>query len=94
MNITESPKFAQLCRDYLGHCKTELDTIRPAVAQKDFATIHSVGHKIKGTAGAYQLTEISQAARVLQETADNQDTVHLAQAFDTLYSLVDNGLQH
>ena len=93
MNITESPKYAQMCRDYLTFSKSELDGFRSSIAQADFEQIHSVGHKIKGTSGAYQLSDISRAAEKLQQTADNQNTAGLESAFNELYRLIEETLQ-
>ena len=94
MNITESPQYAQMCRDYLTFSKSELDGLKSSIAQADFEQIHSVGHKIKGTSGAYQLSDISQAAEKLQQTADNKDTAGLEPAFNELYALIEETLRN
>jgi HPt (histidine-containing phosphotransfer) domain-containing protein len=93
MNVTESPKFAQMCRDYLTYSKAELDDLKPAIEKADFERIHQISHKIKGTSGAYQLTDVSKAAEGLQNIADNKDAAGLKKVFDELCELVENKLQ-
>ena len=93
MNIMESPKYIQMCRDYLAFSKSELDDLKSSIAQADFKQIHSIGHKIKGTSGAYRLSDISRAAEKLQQTADNQNTAGLEPAFNELYKLIEETLQ-
>ena len=94
MNITESPKFAKMCRDYLAFLKEELDTLRQDVEQMNFERVHRIAHKTKGTSGAYKLDDISSKARALQESADAGDGQRLTVAFDELYDLVKVTLQN
>lgn len=93
MNITESPKYAKMCAEYLTFTKIELDALKFSIEQADFEQVHNIGHKIKGTSGAYQLSDISRAAEKLQLTADSKDAAGLEPAFNELYELVENTLQ-
>jgi HPt (histidine-containing phosphotransfer) domain-containing protein len=93
MDITKSAQYAQMCRDYLEFSRAEVESLRPAVEQADFETIHIVAHKIKGTSGSYQLREVSQAAERLQEAADNRDAERLKTALDEVYNLIQDTLR-
>lgn len=69
--VHADPDLADLLPGYLAKRRTELEQLRAAVQARDYDTVRSIGHKLKGNAPAYGFAgmgaigaELEQAAKV------------------------------
>jgi HPt (histidine-containing phosphotransfer) domain-containing protein len=74
----------ELIPDYLESRRNELDILRGAVTQKDFATLMSYGHKMKGSGGSFGFDRISEIGSKLESAAKAQDRSAIEQEISDL----------
>lgn len=54
---------------FLNYLQSEVASLKKAVAEKDFATLKSKGHTLKGGCGGYGFDDLGALARDLEEAA-------------------------
>jgi HPt (histidine-containing phosphotransfer) domain-containing protein len=75
---------ADIAPGYLQNRIRDLDTLKDALARKDFDSIAKLAHKIKGTAGSYGFDDLSVIAKALETAAKSQDFEETAGAFERM----------
>jgi HPt (histidine-containing phosphotransfer) domain-containing protein len=65
---------------YLENRKAEIHSLGEALAQRDFTAIKNVGHKLKGNAGSYGFTFLSELGLIIEKAAASQDVTALQNA--------------
>ena len=63
----------ELIPDYLADRRDEVKVLLDAVTQKDFETLQSLGHQMKGSGGGYGLDPITVIGGQLESAARAQD---------------------
>jgi histidine phosphotransfer protein HptB len=77
---THTPIPVEISRDlediaptFLENRRKDLQTLRIAVAAQDFATLQTLGHRMKGDGGGYGFDAISTIGARLEAAAKRQD---------------------
>jgi HPt (histidine-containing phosphotransfer) domain-containing protein len=78
------PILMDLIPQYLSNRRLEITTLDSALAEKNFETIQSIGHKLKGNAGSYGFYELTALGDAL-EKAGKEMNLDLAQNTLTTY---------
>ncbi len=78
---------------FLNHRRNDLRKMRDAVDQKDFDSLTSMGHRIKGLAGSYGFPEIGLAGAHLESAARAKDLASVERAITELARLLDRAQQ-
>jgi HPt (histidine-containing phosphotransfer) domain-containing protein len=58
---------------FLANRRRDIQTLRHALADKDFGTIQMLGHRMSGDGGGYGLDQISEIGGALELAAAQQD---------------------
>ena len=58
---------------YLADCRNEVNVMLDAATQKDFETLQSLGHQMKGSGGGYGFDHITVIGGQLESAAKAQD---------------------
>jgi PAS domain S-box-containing protein len=67
------PDLQTLRRAFLQNRLEDIHLLSAALERSDFETIHTIGHRIKGLAGSYGLTEIGAVGASLEQAAGQSD---------------------
>jgi HPt (histidine-containing phosphotransfer) domain-containing protein len=62
-----------LIPQYLANRRLELTALEGALANQDFETIQSTGHKLKGNAGSYGFYELTELGDCLEKAGKEKD---------------------
>jgi len=54
---------------YLAHRRTDVERIRRALEERDYAALRTMGHQMKGTGGGYGFDAITDIGRAIEEAA-------------------------
>ena len=65
--------FEDIVPGFLANRRRDIQTLRHALADKDFATIELLGHRMSGDGGGYGLDQISEIGGVMELAAKRQD---------------------
>ena len=65
--------LSDLIPDFLTHKRDDIDTIFEAVAQRDYAEIGRIAHRIKGEGGSYGFDAMTEMGRSLEHAAAIRD---------------------
>jgi len=65
--------FEDIVPGFLANRRRDIQTLRHALADKDFVTIHMLGHRMSGDGGGYGLDRISEIGVALELAAERQD---------------------
>ena len=83
--------FEDIVPGFLANRRRDTQTLRHALADKDFGTIHMLGHRMSGDGGGYGLDQISEIGSALELAAARQDYAaseqHIKQLEDFLACL-------
>jgi HPt (histidine-containing phosphotransfer) domain-containing protein len=83
--LVKIPKdIVQLAPGYLENRIRDLDTLKDALARKDFDSISKLAHKTKGTAGSYGFADLSEIAKSLETAAKSQNFEEANGAFERM----------
>ncbi len=82
------PDFEDIIPVFLSNRKKDLQTLRRALAGRDFATIQMLGHRMKGDGGGYGFNQITEIGASMERAAALHDPTaaerHIAQLEDFL----------
>ena len=67
-------QMAELAPQYLKQRRTEIEEIKQLVEKKDFLSIQTLGHRLKGNAKSYGFEELGNLGSKLEEAAQEQNT--------------------
>lgn len=65
--------FEDIVPGFLANRRRDIQTLRHALADQDFGTIHMLGHRMSGDGGGYGLDQISGIGGALELAAERQD---------------------
>ncbi len=75
-----APVLVEISRDlediapiFLDNKRKDLQTLRVAVGAQDFATLQTLGHRMKGDGGGYGFDAISETGSRLESAAKQRD---------------------
>lgn len=71
ITITIDSDLEELIPGFLENRKRDLENLRKAAGIKDFKTIQSLGHSLKGVGGGYGFDRISEIGAALDEAGKN-----------------------
>jgi HPt (histidine-containing phosphotransfer) domain-containing protein len=75
---------------FLEHRTRDVQTIRAALAEKDFEAVQVLGHKMKGTGSGYGFDGISEIGGKLEQAAKNLDLPTIQELINKLAYYLDN----
>jgi hypothetical protein len=67
------PDLTDLIPGFLSNRRADVALLGDAIAQRDFETIRTVGHRLRGDGGGYGFLDISTIGAALEQAAKNQD---------------------
>ncbi|OGT82099.1 MAG: hypothetical protein A3J35_02845 [Gammaproteobacteria bacterium RIFCSPLOWO2_02_FULL_52_10] len=76
------PDLETLIPGFLNNRTKDLTTLRVALAEKNFQSLQSIGHSLKGVGGGYGFTGMSEIGAAIEKAAKGQ-------ALEELTDLVD-----
>ena len=71
--FVDDPEFADLIELFIDGLSEKVVAIEQAVSTSDVDAIRTTAHQLKGAAGGYGFSIITEAAAALEESAKNQD---------------------
>ena len=71
ITVTIDSDLEELIPGFLENRKKDLENLAKAAVIKDFKTIQSLGHSLKGVGGGYGFDRISEIGAVLEEAGKN-----------------------
>jgi CheY-like chemotaxis protein/HPt (histidine-containing phosphotransfer) domain-containing protein len=76
--VRVDPDILSLARAYLANRAKDLDTIRQALSDRDYATIHGIGHNLHGSGQMFGFVELTALGARLQRAAEVEDAADIA----------------
>lgn len=67
------PDLKDITPPFIEKRISEITTLRAALTRSDFETLSRIGHTLKGTAGGYGFSELSQYGRQLETMAEKKE---------------------
>lgn len=67
----------RLVADYLKNCSKGLQSLKAAVAQSDYEQTRVLGHRLRGTGGAYGIPTVTQIGSLIEEASLRGDPSEL-----------------
>lgn len=86
----EDPFARRLIVRYLDHRKSDIESLRQALGDGDYASIRDKGHNLFGSGSAYGLDRVSELGAMLEKAAKKENAGLIAEIIDALESYVDN----
>jgi len=88
ISVSISRDLEDIVPIFLANRGKDLQTLRAALTEKDFATIQTLGHRMKGDGGGYGFDQISTIGAVMEQAAKRHDhqaiEQHIAELEDFL----------
>ncbi len=84
----DDPFARRLLNQYLERRKTDLQRLRVALTEKDFASIQLTGHNLLGSGAAYGLEEVSSLGEKLEQAAKSEQADQISALVDELERFV------
>lgn len=69
IRVEVDPDLADLAPAFLEHRRADITTLREALEQQDYQSIHRIGHNMKGDSGALGFQGLSEVGRELEHAA-------------------------
>ena len=88
--VPVDPDLSDLIPGFLARKRQDAEAIRAAADAQDYATLSSLGHKIKGEGGSYGLDGISTIGEQVELAAKQQDLQAIRQLADNLIDYLDS----
>ena len=85
--FADDADLAGILDDVVGGLGQHLASMRRALSARQFDELQREAHQLKGAGGSYGYPDLTDAARVLEMTANNHDTVSGAVALERLATL-------
>lgn len=86
-------EIAALIPDYLANRRSDVRSLRIALAGEDYATIATLGHRMKGSGASFGLPRVSKIGQKLEEAGHHEDEAKARKAVDDLDRLIDSLVQ-
>jgi HPt (histidine-containing phosphotransfer) domain-containing protein len=68
------PELKDLIPEYLENRYKDIESITAALEQKDYGTVQTLGHSMKGSGGGYGFEGITEIGRALEQAAKCQNS--------------------
>lgn len=81
-NVVADKDLEELIPDYLENRNKELVLLKEAFAQSNFPYIQSIGHKLRGSAGSYGFSDLSEIGKELEEKSKVMDGTSVRHALN------------
>ena len=88
--VVHDPFAKRLMVRYLANRRDDIDTLRGALARKDFESIRDKGHNLFGSGSAYGLDRISELGAALEKTAKRQSGDEIGRLIEKLEAFICN----
>ncbi|MDQ1291789.1 MAG: hypothetical protein QG615_1598, partial [Nitrospirota bacterium] len=79
----------RLRRKFLSNRRRDLDTLTSALSTRDWTTIQTIGHRMKGLAGSYGFEEIGAIGSLLEKAAGGQEPDRIASGMQELEQILE-----
>ena len=73
ITVRIDPELEDIVPIFLANRRKDLQTLRTALAEPDFETIHVLGHRMKGDGGGYGFDKITEIGGVMELAAARHD---------------------
>jgi HPt (histidine-containing phosphotransfer) domain-containing protein len=83
-------EIAALIPDYLANRRADVRSLRIALAADDFATVATLGHRMKGSGASFGLPRVSKLGQRLEEAGQQEDEGRARKATEELDRLIDS----
>jgi len=83
------PDLMPLIPGFLAHRRQDMDVMRKAFADRDFAAIRVVGHNMRGCGAGYGFPAITDFGTLLEQAALGRDTAAIEKCMSDLTSYLD-----
>lgn len=80
--VIVAKELESLIPAFLANRRRELETLRTALAARDYAELRRIGHRMKGAAASYGFDRISAIGRQIESAAHATDSATIAQQID------------
>jgi len=76
--VNIDPDLEELIPGFIENRIKDIDILKNAASQGDFATLKSVGHSLKGVGGGYGFTKITELGAGIEASAktNDMDSIH------------------
>ena len=86
--LADDPDMLDLVNEFAGELPKRAEAITSCVAAEDLATIRTLAHQLKGSAGGYGFPAITDAAAKLEQSAkSNAELALITEQINELASL-------
>ena len=86
--LADDPDMSDLVSEFAAELPKRAEAMASCVAAEDLATIRSLAHQLKGSAGGYGFPAITEAAAKVEQSAkDNAEFVVITEQINELASL-------
>lgn len=75
---------------FLEKRRHEIPLLLESLQNKDFLSLKSMGHKLKGNAGGYGFDELSKLGADLEEAASNEQTLQCKSIIESINNYISN----
>jgi HPt (histidine-containing phosphotransfer) domain-containing protein len=82
LDIIVDKDLEDLIPDYIGNREKEVVTLTDLFLKKEFPQIQAIGHKLRGSAGSYGFSELSDIGKELEEKAKVADSTSINHALN------------
>jgi HPt (histidine-containing phosphotransfer) domain-containing protein len=82
--VTVDASFEPLVARFMSNRRTDVDTMRAALAGGDWRTLAATAHAVKGVGGTYGFDRVSEIASVIERAARRADADESATGLTTL----------
>jgi HPt (histidine-containing phosphotransfer) domain-containing protein len=83
-HLPDGPLERALCEKLLARTRDELASMRSALAERDFAALVQLAHRLGGAAGALGLAALADAAYALEKAGERGDLPGVTARFGLL----------
>ena len=82
--INIDPDLEELIPGFLENRVRDISNLKNAVGSRDFETLRSVGHSLKGVGGGYGFARITELGAALETAAKSGDLAAISQHIEEL----------
>ena len=90
IKIVVDADLEELIPDFLKNRSTDVDRLRESSSQKDFESIRSIGHSLKGVGGGYGFMKITELGAELEKSAKENDMNTISKCIADLEHYLEN----
>ena len=88
--VTVDESIKTLIPNFLNNRRKDVDAISAALDKHDYPALELLGHKLKGTAGNYGFTELSEIGKNIEELSKIKDNYKIRILIDQFLYYIEN----